>query len=184
MTNPRILFLSSVLIFILFFVACSEQDYEKEDIAAVLNGEEITYEEIMWQFSLEDDLEKWVTAYLKQEIFIIEAKTQGITVTDEEKEERKEGMFPGTTASERYELMETKELFDSQATLLGVTPKEYYEVWEDKSHRAQAYIDKYIDEIFGRPTEGDDVDKWGQEIDEHIEDLFNDYIETGKLEMK
>ncbi|MBU8907464.1 hypothetical protein [Desertibacillus haloalkaliphilus] len=174
----KVLFISVSLMFI---AACADQGYEKEDTAAILNGEEITYEDILWQYSLTANIEDTVIGYLKQEIVILEAQDMGIVVSDEEVEENKRLLFPGSGVSERYQKLEDKQFYEEQASLLGVSPEDYYEVWEEKAYRSQAYMNKYIEKNFGTPAEGDDGEAWGQQINDHIDQLFHDYIESGEL---
>ncbi|MEC5425765.1 hypothetical protein QGM71_20055 [Virgibacillus sp. C22-A2] len=137
----------------ILLTACTGQNFEKEDIVAVLDGNEIILEEILWQYSLGEKPEDRIIDYLKQEVVIREAKYRGVTVTEEEIEERKQLQIPNSNANERFEVIEEKEFYEGQASILEVSPEEYYEVW-------------------------------GQEIDEHINELFDEYKEEEKLIMK
>ncbi|WP_226035269.1 hypothetical protein [Aquibacillus saliphilus] len=65
--------LNLFLFSIIFLTACTGQPFEKEDTVAVLSENEIKVEEILWQFSLEDNPEAIIVDYLKQEIVIQEA---------------------------------------------------------------------------------------------------------------
>ncbi|MDQ0252762.1 hypothetical protein J2S74_000134 [Evansella vedderi] len=174
-------------ILFVFIAACSDQGFEKEDTAAILNGEEMKYEDIMVQFSVDENREETVINYLKQEIVILEAREMGITVSDEEVEESKKAIFPGSDASERYKMIENKELYEfyeQQASLLGVSPEEFFEAWEERTYQIQAYVEKYIDAKFGYPDKGEDVDEWGQKIDDHLDKLLKNYKEDGRLIIK
>ena len=121
---------------------------------------------------------------MKEEIVILEAKDMGITVSDEEVEESKQFMLPDSEASERFEMEENKEFYGTQASLLGVAPEDYYEVWEDKTYKRGAYLDRYFDTMFGEPVEEDDAKLWEQKINKHLDELFETYKENGKLTIK
>lgn len=173
-----------LLFLIIFLVACSEQDYEKDDVVAILNEKEIKIEDILWLYSLEENTEERIIGYLKLEVLIQEAKNIGITITEEEIEDRKLAIFPKSTASERFEESDNKEFLEKQASILGVTPEKYFEVWEDNSHRAGAYIVKYVFEIFDEPNDAEhiqEIEAWDQKVNEHIDDLFQRYKDEGKL---
>ncbi|KAA0542431.1 hypothetical protein FZW96_21335 [Bacillus sp. BGMRC 2118] len=161
--------------------ACTGNQFEREDIVAELNGNEIKVEDILWQYSLDENPEAIVLDYLKQEVVIQEAKDKGITVTEEEIEERKQAMFPNSNANDRFEVFDEKEFYEKQAAILEVTPEHYYKVWEANTYTKQEYVEKYIEMNFGEPTDDEDVDVWGQEIEKHIKELFDKYKNEGKL---
>ncbi|MCL7745521.1 hypothetical protein [Halalkalibacter alkaliphilus] len=171
------------LICTLLLVGCTGPKYEKEDIIAVLEGAEVTVEDVLWQYSLEKEEEKIINWYLKQEIVIQESQARGITVSEDEIDEIKQELFPGSKPPERYEYLDDKSFYEQQAALLGVSPEEYYEIWEGITLTKQAYVEKYIDEKLGGPTE-EEVDLWAQKIDEHIDELFDTYKKEGKLVIK
>ena len=173
-----------LLIVSLFITACSGQKIDKEATVAILQGEEIKVKDILWQFSLEGNAEDIMKAYLKLEIVLLEAKEMGITVSEKEIEEDKQGRFPGSDVNERYKLSDDKEFFQTQASRLGISPEEYFVGWEDRTFRSQAYLEQYIDTKFGYPDENEDFEKWGQKLDFYFEELFNKYIEDGRLIIK
>ncbi|WP_088102865.1 hypothetical protein [Halalkalibacter urbisdiaboli] len=162
--------------------ACTGQKYEKEDTIAVLNGEEIKVEDVLWQFSLEKETENIINMYLKQEVVIQESKDKGITVSEDEVVEKIQALFPSSEPIDRFEFIDDKTFYEQQASLLGVSSVKYFEVWEDITYTKQAYVEKYIDKKIGEPTE-EDLESWGQMIDEHINELFDTYKREGKLEI-
>ncbi|PAV28536.1 hypothetical protein CIL05_16510 [Virgibacillus profundi] len=174
--------LNILLFCTILLAACTDQEYEKEDVVAILNGDEIKIKEILWQYSLDEDPENSIYNYLKQEIVILEAEDSGITVSKEEIEEKKQLVYPNSDPVERFEVIEEQEFYEKQASLFDVSPEEYYEIWEDNTYTKQLYVEKYIDEIIGEPS--DDFETWGQEVDEHINNLFEEYKEDKKLIIK
>lgn len=173
-----------LLLILLSITACSEQKMDKEVTIAILEGEEIKVKDILWQFSLEENAEDIMKAYLKLEIVLLEAKEMGITVSEKEIEESKQVMNPGSNVSERYKQSIDKEFYQSQASRLGISPEEYFAGWEDRIFRTQSYMNQYIDTLFGYPDDNESIDEWGQNIDQYLEELFNRYIEDGRLLIK
>ncbi|AOM84484.1 hypothetical protein [Salisediminibacterium beveridgei] len=168
----------------ILFTACQSPNYDKDEVIAELNGEEIKVEEVLWQFSLEEDPEDMMTHFLKQEIMLLEAKDMGIVVSEEEIEESKQAIFPDTEAAERYELTDDKDFHEKQASKLDISPEEYFEAREERMYKVQAYTEKYIEAEFGYPSDSDEIDEWGEKIDSHFESLFDRYKEDGKLIIK
>ncbi|WP_027963586.1 hypothetical protein [Halalkalibacillus halophilus] len=174
-----------VLLFTIFLAACSQPKYEKEDVVAILDGEEITAEEVLWQYPLNDEQsEEHIKNYLKEEILVKEAIERGITVSEQEIEESKQAMAPEADVEMRYEIhSEENDFYDNQADTLDVSPITFYEIWEDRIYTNQLYIDEYINELFGEP-EDDKGEQWGRNIDNHVDDLYDEYLEEGRLILK
>ncbi|MDQ0298082.1 hypothetical protein J2S78_000490 [Salibacterium salarium] len=168
-----------LLIFIILLVGCTGPEYEKEETIAVLEGEEITAEDVLWQSSLEKEPEDIIKSYLKQEVVIKEAKNMEITVSEKEVEERVQEEFPGADLTRRFEAYGNKDFYREQASLLGVSPEEYYETWEEINYTRGLYWDKYFNEKFGEPTEKN-LESWTKKVDEHGDELFNAYKKEGK----
>ena len=166
------------------FSACHSPNYEKDDVVAELNSEEIKVEDVLWQFSLEENPEDAMTDYLKQEILLLEAKDRGIVVSEEEIEESIEAIYPDADASERYALTDDQAFHEAQAEKLGISPEDYFEGREYRLHRTQAYTETYIEAEFGYPADSEDVHEWGEEIERHLERLFDKYLEDGQLIIK
>lgn len=173
-----------LLLLIIFLVACTSQEYNKGDTVAVLDGREIKVEDILWLYSLEENTEERIVSYLKQTVLVQEAKNMGITLIEEEVEESKQAIFPGYTAIERFEENKNKEFYRKQASILGVSPEEYYEVWENTSYTAAGYMDQYINQVFGEPDSVEHAEWWNKMVNEHYDEVFERYKSEEILEIK
>ena len=135
-----------LLIILIFIVSCSGNDYNNDDVVAILNEEEILIEDILWQYSLDEDLEYVIETYLKQEVIKKEAESMGITVTEDEVQKMMLLAPADLTVEERMELSGNSAYAKRQASLLKISPEEYYENWEYTTAENQVYLDKYVAE--------------------------------------
>ncbi|GAE37559.1 hypothetical protein [Halalkalibacter akibai] len=168
----RNLLLLSIFLFVL--IGCSTQTFDNEDAIAVFNGEEIKAQDVLKVNSLE---ENYIINYLKDEILIYEAQKLGIKITDAEIEEYKRTAFPSYDLMETHEFLETigyTEFVEQQASMLGVTEKEYFETWFHETHKRSAFRDKYFEQKFGEPNY-DKFEEWADKVAGHTDALFNDY---------
>ncbi|WP_413375874.1 hypothetical protein [Alkalihalobacillus sp. 1P02AB] len=166
--------------FLFILVGCSTQTFDNEDTIALLNDNEIRAEDVLKVYPLEED---FIIRYLQDEIVIHEAKELGIKITDEEIEKLKNTIFPGYDTLEVHEFLEVignEEFIKYQASRLGVSEEEYFDIWFNETHKRSAYIDEYIEQKFGEPP-FDEFDEWAEKVEEHLDKLFNDYQTNEKL---
>src|SRR5699024_10607071 len=107
-----------LLIILIFIVSCSGNDYNNDDVVAILNEEEILIEDILWQYPLDEDLEFVIESYLKQEVIMQKAESMGITVTEDEVEAMMLLVPADLTVEERMELSGNSAYAKRQASLL------------------------------------------------------------------
>ncbi|ADU32253.1 hypothetical protein [Evansella cellulosilytica] len=174
-----------VLIVAFLLVACSERTFEKDETVAILNGNEIKVEDLLLYTSLEENAEEIILSHLKLKVVAEEAKSMGMTVTEEELDEAKQGIYPGSTPQERYEMLPSTEFYEQQAAILGLSTEEYYEIWEDKTQTISAYLGKYIYYKFGDINDSEteeEVKEWEDKANKHLNELFELYKKEGMLE--
>ncbi|SOC43706.1 hypothetical protein [Ureibacillus acetophenoni] len=159
----------------IFLVACSEQTYDKNEVIATLKGEDIKVSDILTQYPIEDE---YIENFLKEEIVIHEAKNMGITVSDEKIEELKQTYYP------RGEFTIIEDFHKEQAEVLGITAEEYFEIWSLTYLKRNEYIQEYIKAKFNEPSSIEEGEKWGEEIEAHINNLFTHYKENRDLIIK
>ncbi len=159
---------------LILLVACSSfTSNGKEDVIAVLDGEDIKGKDILTQYQIEDS---YIEVYLKEEIVIHEAKKIGIEVSDEEVEERRLALYPS------LDMIENREFYELQAATLDVSAEEYFELWAKEYLMRNEYIQQYVSETFADPSDGDVGGvAWGQEINQHIHHLYLMYQEEEQL---
>ncbi len=166
---------SFCLISLLFLVACSEQTNNKDDVIAILKGIDIKVSDLLKQYPIE---EEYIEIFLKEEIVIHEAKNIGITVSDQKIEELKQSYYP----SNEFTIIEDFHI--EQAEVLGITAEEYFEIWSLTYLERNEYIQEYIKTQFNKPSSVEEGEKWGEEIEGHINNLFTHYKEKKDLIIK
>lgn len=172
--KTKLLF-SSLLSFFLL-VACSDQTSEKnyglDDIVATFNGKDIISRDIISQYSLTDEN---IEIYLKEEIFINEAKDADITVSKAHIKDLKEMWYPNA------EYVEMEKFNVKEADALGLTHDEYFDIWALTYLERNEYIQAFIKSKFSEPASIDEGEEWGQEIESYINNLYESYIENDRL---
>ena len=153
--------------------ACSSSSVDLQEEVAVFQGDAITSEDVLYQYSLDNE---GIEAFLKEEIIITEAKSHGIEVTDEDIHNYQSSSF------ESYDESETG-FFEEQAKTLDISPEEYYEEWADRFIERNIYLQLYIQQMFDNPETEAETEEWPDEVDSHIEELFEEYKETEELEI-
>lgn len=159
-------------------VACSNATTEKEavvsvddgDVVAIVKGEEITLKDIRSLYDVPDDkISIMVENFVKEEIMMLEAQKIGIDVTDVV--ESLEFAFPfGETGNEEF--------FESQAEYLGITSKEYYDVYFNERLERETYVNELVNEVLDLSQYGvDDTELIDEKINQYIDNLLNEYKE-------
>lgn len=166
---------------IVFLIGCANKDSEltntpteKEDVVAILLGNEITKKDILTQYPLED---RYIEVYLKEEIMMLEAKKQEIVVLQGAVDYLLKMLYPGLHTEG------DTQFFEEQAELLGMTPEEYYDMWSYKYVIRDSYLQHYIEKNFDEPTTEEEAKIWHQTIDQHFADLVEQYKQNGDLVM-
>lgn len=165
------------LICIACLVACSEQLVTKNKVIATLKGAEIKVSDILTQYPLEDE---YIDIYLKEEIVIHEAKSLGITVSEEKIEEVTQNFYPDF----ENETDQVKDFYRQQAEKLKMSAEEYYEIWSRTHVERNEYIQEYIKLKFDEPSSYEKAENWGDEIEVHINNLFTVHKDNHDLIMK
>lgn len=163
----------SLFLCLFALIACSAQTDEKDDVIAILNGEEIMANDIMLQYPLED---KHIENYLKEEIIISEAKKAGLSISEESLK----------TAKEFYSNEEFHLLTDfqrEQAKVLNMSVEEYYQIWLATHLERSEIMQSYVFTTFGVPIE-EETDTLERIIEQHIDHLLETYIANGDLVIK
>ncbi|MDG5787237.1 hypothetical protein QA612_07005 [Evansella sp. AB-P1] len=161
-----------ILFSVIFLVACNQSiDYEKDEVVAVLMGEEILFEDVLKQYPIRTD---YVDIFLREEVIVQEAKETGIVVTEEEVEELKEPFYNA------IQDVDMENFYERQGEELGITPEEYFELWSETYLTRDTYIQRYIHSVFELPDE-DEEEEWEKEVQQHMADLFFEYQENGDL---
>ena len=159
---------------IIFLASCTEQQADLHQIAAIVEGREITLYDVWTQYKITDEN---IEIYLKEETVITEAKENDIRITDEEKTKLIEQMkwfFP----------FEESEFFIRQAEAAGIAAEDYYEIWITNYAVRKEHIQRGIKEMFGEPASIHEADAWGKMIEDEINELYDSYIREGKLILK
>ena len=168
-------------LFLIVLTGCAANAEDPARVIATLDGEAITMENYFFRYTDPSMTE----SYLKERVLVQEAEDIGITVAEDEVNESKQMLFPDSDAEERLTYWADRALIDEQAERLDMDELAYFIEWEEKMYRTQLVMDAYVEETFGDfPEDGDEMQAFGEEIDAHIDTLFDTYQEEGRLEME
>ncbi|MEB1808353.1 MAG: hypothetical protein LPK26_13855 [Bacillaceae bacterium] len=159
-------------------VACSNTTPEEEtvvsvddgDVVAIVKGEEITLKDIRSLYNVPDDkIAMMVENFVKEEIMVVEAKKMGIDVSDE---------MEGIELAFPFSDPENEDFFEIQAKYLGISSREYYDVYFKERLKRNAYVNNLINEVLDLSQYGvDDAELLDEKINEYIDNLLNEYKE-------
>ncbi|ADH97920.1 SurA N-terminal domain-containing protein [Salisediminibacterium selenitireducens] len=168
-------------LFLIALTGCAANAEDPSYVIATLDGETITMEDYFFRYTDPSMIEE----YLKERVMIKEAEDLGITVSEDEVNASRQMLFPDSDAEERLAFWEDRAFIDEQAERLDMDELAYFKEWEEKMYRSQLFVDAYVEEVFGGfPEDTDEMQALGEEIDAHIDTLFDTYQEEYRLEME
>lgn len=164
-----IVFFSLVL---LFLVGCSNQ-YNKEDVVAIVGDKEITVADVQLIYDLQDkELNEAVEDYVKEEVMVQEAKKMGINATDKIEELKAiNSPFPQGQTEEQSEYAKEK------AKKLGMTEEEYYEKYLEVSTERSAYIMEYVEKEVGKINDEDSAGEYTEKVNELVDSVLTKHTD-------
>lgn len=163
------LFRFNLLICLISIVGCTDSlEYNDEDVAAIVRGEEITIGELRFLYP-DDELLTNIDGTVKAKLVIQEAKNMNINVSKDVKDTIEalsgyptEDIHTSTSSS-------VHEFIKSQANKLGLDPEEYYVKYIEKTTKISTYVDAYVKEILGDPK--DDFETYNEQANRLLNDL-------------
>ncbi|MED4018708.1 hypothetical protein [Sutcliffiella cohnii] len=166
-------FCSIIVIYFIFLTGCSNSaNYNDEDIAAIVRGEEITVGELRFLYP-DDVLLNIIEGTIKAKLVVQEAKKMNIDVS-KELEETIESMsqYPpnhvGTDVA-----ISIREFAELQAKKFGMAPEEYYKKYIEITTETSMYMTAYLQEVLGEPV--DDYETYNELANEYLKELVEKY---------
>ena len=172
------LFLICMLILI---VGCSDiTDYDDNDVAAIVRGEEITVGDLRFLYH-DDRIIEYLDGTIKAKLAEQEVKKLNLDVSKElqEIQDTKSviGIYPSEDDDTEF-ANNTRKFADAQSAKLGMEPEEYYEKHYEKTQEISVYVIAYTEEMLGNP---DDI---GEEHSEKANELLDKLIEDNEDEVQ
>lgn len=158
-------------------VGCTDHlDYNDDDVAAIVRGEEITIGELRFLFP-DEDIADMINGAIQTKLMFQEVKKMNIDVSEEMKNQME--------AAENDELDEIgistnssfREFIDSQAKKLGMSPDEYYKKYHKKTTEIGVYMEAYIKEMLGEPMGDREYTKQANQVLKDLLEKNKDNIE-------
>lgn len=175
---------TALLIFCLFILSgCMQSDaYHDEDVAVIVNGEEITVGYLRMLYP-DEEIENMIDEVVKAKLAEQEVEKMNVDVSKHiDKIVDSYGQYPNKEV-QSVEAQSIRAFADPQAEKLGMDPNEYYEEYTRISTEMVGYINAYTSAILGELEE----DVYGiEEYAEHAHHLFEDLVEQNqdKIEIK
>ncbi|WP_026690189.1 hypothetical protein [Alteribacter aurantiacus] len=174
----RLYKLIPVMALMILLIGCTNQQMDYSQMFAKLDGEAITYKDVMIRYQISEENKQ---TFLKEEVTVTQAKEDGITITSEEITVRMKSTFPGETQQEMYGNIVERSFYEEQGEKLGMTPVTYFSMWNESYHTTESYVQAYVSKHFGSISEADDVSKWTQEVESHLDGLVETFMDSGRL---
>ncbi|MFD2639249.1 hypothetical protein [Piscibacillus salipiscarius] len=171
-----------LLVCLSILAACSNSsNYNQDDVAAIVRGEEITVGDIRFFKQVNDkELPEAVMAHVRNKLIVLEAKEMGITVSGEELNKAQEA-FPYPKESVKSEQAnEIRDFAESQADQFNMEPREYYQEFVRRSAKNSQYQQKFWKQKLGKPeSEKEQImtNEKGQKIMDELLEKYEDEIE-------
>ncbi|MDQ0350327.1 hypothetical protein J2R98_000130 [Alkalibacillus filiformis] len=166
----------TILASLVFIAGCSGSQYDLDDPAAVVKGEEITVGDVLFVYNADDDeLPGAVDAYVTEYLIMQEAQNMGIDVSEEVE---MHGQFLGGYPSEDVDTDQANQIrqfAESRAELFDMEPETFLEEYTRKRAEVSAYSNAFFEEHVD--FEELDADEDIEEVDATIQQMINDLYE-------
>lgn len=170
MKKPVYIFLLTSL---LFLAGCTSAtlEYEDDEIAAVVRGEEITIGDLRFLYPDKGLLDK-IEPTAKARLVVQEAKRLEIELSEDEQELLNTDVKTGYRSNRAFA--------EKQAEKFDMDPKEYYEEYEAIANEMIAYMSAYVTEMVDIAVDDDgeyDVNEFNKKADQLLDELFIKYAD-------
>ncbi|MDQ0350323.1 hypothetical protein J2R98_000126 [Alkalibacillus filiformis] len=174
---------TTILASLIFIAGCTGSQYDLDDPAAVVKGEEITVGDVLFVYNADDDeLPHAVDTYVMEYLLMQEAKEMGIDVSEEvEMAVESMGRYP-SEAVDTDQANQIRQFAESRADLFDMDPETYHEEYTRKraelSQHSNAFAEEYVD------VDELDTDENIEEADETMQQIINDLLEEYEDEIE
>lgn len=176
-----------MLFALIFIVGCANKeiaDYNDEDIAAIVRGEEITVGELRVLYTDEKVLDM-INGTIKAKLVEQEAKRMNLDVTDEieqEIEARMKVLLDDTAGSSWESIRDFAEI---QSEELDMTEEEFYGKYIKLTTVQNTYMNAYVEELVDKSgDEVEDIQAYNKKANELLDDLLTNNKDEIKILIK
>jgi hypothetical protein len=173
----------SFLVALIFIVGCTNteiNDYQDDEVAAIVRGEEITIKELRFLYPDEKALDM-LEGTIKARLVVQESKQMDIDVTEEIDQEINTRKTLPPKNTDDSSLKSIREFAEAQAKKLGMNPEEYYKKYVTITAEQNAYMQAYIQKTLGVP--GDDEHEI-EEYNDKANNLLNELVKENENEIE
>lgn len=168
---------------VLFIVGCTNkviEDYNDDDIAAIVRGEEITVGELRILYTNEKALDM-INSSIKAKLVIQELKQMNLDVADEIEQETEAIMKDLLEDSDGSSWESIRDFAEVQSESLGMTKKRFYQEYIELSIVQNVTMNAYVQEVLGEAgDEMADVEAYNNKVN----DLLNELVTKNKEEIE
>lgn len=168
-----------LLILVIFIAACTNTlQYNKDEVAAVVKGKEITIGDLRFLYP-DDQVMEMIDGTVKLTLAVQEAKEMRLDVAEEIKQyDEMMGELPPENAQNPTS-NSIREFAEKQAKKLGMAPEEFHEKYIKITSEQSAYVNAYIGEMLGEPDGDEEAieeynDRANQLLDELVKENENE----------
>ncbi|WP_017185631.1 hypothetical protein [Alkalibacillus haloalkaliphilus] len=169
---------TTILSTLIFIAGCTGSQYDLDETAAVVKGEEITVGDVLFEFNVDDDeLPHAVETYVVEYLVVQEAQDMGIDVSEEVE---MHGQFLGAYPSEEVDTDQANQIrqfAESRADLFDMDPETYHEEYTRKRTEVSAYSTAFAEEYvdFDELDTDEDIEEADITMQQIIDDLYEEY---------
>jgi hypothetical protein len=177
----RIFQVSVFIIFLLLAGCTNTLDYDDDDVAALVNGKEITIGELRFLYADDAVIESMDWAIMvelaKQEVKNMNLDPAG-NMMEEAHQAQLMNLPPKSTENETEKSI--REFAESQADKLGLNPEEYHQMYTEKINEQNAYMVAYLEEMLGEPKDdsAEEMRKYNKNADNLLDELVKENEEA------
>jgi len=167
---------SILLIPVIFLVACSDTlEYDDDDVAAVVMGNEITIGDLRFLVPDEDVLNA-IDGMVKAELAKYEIENMDLDMEEEVLSEGENVQeYPPEDVNTSW-AKSTREFAEKQAEKFDMDPEEYFNQYTKITTEQSAYVVAFIEEKIGEPEGGDEETKaYSEKADELLDQLMEEH---------
>lgn len=165
----------------IFLIGCNASvsdisDFDDSDVAAIVNGEEITIGELRFLYN-DDEILGNLDGTIKAKLAEQEVKKMNIDLSQKLEEIKDsygitKNIYPPEDDDSDY-AVKTREFAETQSAKFGMEPEEYFEKHSEKTQEMILYITAYIEDKIGRPTDNN-IEEYNEKADEILNKLVKE----------
>ena len=171
---------SFTLFFCFIFIAgCQDSfEYDDEEVAAIIRGEELTIGELRFLYP-DDEIFENLEGTIKGKLAVQEAKEMQLTIKEPSAESQRG--YPAEDDTTDF-AAETRAFAEEQGKKFGLEPEEYFEKYAEQTQETSLYVIAYINEMIGELD--DNPKEYSEQGNQLLDDLYEDNLDEIEILME